>query len=207
MKQPAVLVIEDHPVQRLVIIRALEMLGYTRILQAPEGQQALQQLEEHGAADIVICDVRTPGMDGTQFLREASQRTLVKSLILSSDVSSDLTAAILHMASLSGIQVLGDLGKPLKLSRLESLLRRYETDSAAAPGNAETPDYAPPSAEEIRRGLDRGEFIPYYQPSSTCAPCSRPAPKCSPAGITPSAACSRLVTSWRRSRTATRSTA
>ncbi|AKQ55623.1 EAL domain-containing response regulator [Bordetella hinzii] len=164
MKQPAVLVIEDHPVQRLVIVRALEMLGYTRILQAPEGYEALEQLKRHGAADIVICDVRTPGMDGTQFLREASQRNLVKSVILSSDVSSDLTAAILHMASLSGIQVLGDLGKPLKLSRLESLLRRYEADAAAAPGHAEAPDHEPPSAEEIRRGLDRGEFIPYYQP-------------------------------------------
>ncbi|AIT28188.1 response regulator [Bordetella holmesii 44057] len=164
MKQPAVLVIEDHPVQRLVIVRALEMLGYTRVLQAQEGSQALEQLALHGVADIVICDVRTPGMDGTQFLRESSQRNLVKSVILSSDVPSDLTAAILHMASLSGIQVLGDLGKPLNLGRLESLLRRYESDSSTAPGNAQTPAEDPPSADEIRVGLDRGEFIPYYQP-------------------------------------------
>ncbi|AZY52578.1 EAL domain-containing protein [Bordetella avium] len=164
MKQPAVLVIEDHPVQRLVLVRALEMLGFTRIIQAQEGNHALSQLEEHGVADIVICDVRTPGMDGTQFLREASQRKLVKSVILSSDVSSDLTAAILHMASLSGLQVLGDLGKPLKLSRLESLLRRYESDSAQPAGNKATSAPEPPSPEAIRAGLDRGEFIPYYQP-------------------------------------------
>lgn len=164
MNQPAILVIEDHPVQRLVMVRALEMLGYTRIFQSQEGKQALRQLERHGAVDIVICDVRTPGMDGTQFLRESSQRGLVKSVILSSDVSSDLTAAILHMASLFGLQVLGDLGKPLKLSRLESLLRRYESDAAQpASGHQMQPPEAP-GRDEIRIGLDRGEFVPYFQP-------------------------------------------
>lgn len=164
MKQPAILVIEDHPAQRLVMTRALDVLGYSRIYQAQEGNDALAQLATHGPADIVICDVRTPGMDGTQFLREASRRGQIKSVILSSDVSSDLTAAILHMASLLGIQVLGDLGKPLKLGRLESLLRRYEDDSDPPASASRPPVFSEPTPREIQIGLERGEFIAYYQP-------------------------------------------
>ncbi|AHV93129.1 response regulator [Bordetella holmesii ATCC 51541] len=207
MKQPAVLVIEDHPVQRLVIVRALEMLGYTRVLQAQEGSQALEQLALHGVADIVICDVRTPGMDGTQFLRESSQRNLVKSVILSSDVPSDLTAAILHMASLSGIQVLGDLGKPLNLGRLESLLRRYESDSSTAPGNAQTRPKIRPAPTRFASVWIVASSSPITSPSSTCAHFSPLARRSSRAGFTLSAACSRRAASSKPSRIATNSIA
>ncbi|MFJ1299382.1 EAL domain-containing protein [Pseudomonadota bacterium AL_CKDN230030165-1A_HGKHYDSX7] len=164
MNRPAILVLEDHPVQRLVMVRALETLGHSRIIQATEGEQALARLAEHGPVDIVICDIKLPGMDGTAFLRESSKRGLVKSVILSSDVSSDLTAAVLHMASLFGIRVLGDLGKPLKLTRLETLLRRYESDAEQPAGQAPAAPLFTPTAADIHAGLERGEFIPYFQP-------------------------------------------
>ncbi|SPU50917.1 response regulator [Bordetella trematum] len=197
MKQPAILVIEDHPAQRLVMTRALDVLGYSRIYQAQEGNDALAQLATHGPADIVICDVRTPGMDGTQFLREASRRGQIKSVILSSDVSSDLTAAILHMASLLGIQVLGDLGKPLKLGRLESLLRRYEDDSDPPASASRPPVFSEPSPAKSRSAWSAESSSPITSLSSTSAPCSRPAPKFWRAGRIRSMACCRPPASSR----------
>jgi EAL domain-containing protein (putative c-di-GMP-specific phosphodiesterase class I) len=162
MSKLRVLVLEDHPFQKALAVIALLRTGVTHIIEASEGQEALKKLKVFGRADIVICDLRMPGMDGLTFLREAFESNLTGSVILSSDADAPLRQGVISMIGYLGLPFLGDLGKPLNLERLRLLLNRYNNllERELAPRQ---PDPIP-NLTEIQLGLIKGEFIAYYQP-------------------------------------------
>lgn len=162
MSKLKVLVLEDHPFQKALAVIALLKAGVTHVIEASEGQEALKKLKVFGRADIVICDLRMPGMDGLSFLREAFKSNLVGSVILSSDADESLRQGVISMIDCLGMQFLGDLGKPFNLERLRLLLNRYDSleQRSLTPGHADPI----PSLREIQRGLANHEFIAYYQP-------------------------------------------
>jgi DNA-binding response OmpR family regulator len=68
MNQPArILVVDDEPNVRLVFRTALETAGYT-VSEAGDGHTALASLRVEGA-DLVLLDLRMPGLDGMEVLR------------------------------------------------------------------------------------------------------------------------------------------
>jgi PAS domain S-box-containing protein len=79
LPQPAepgetVLVVDDEPVIRLLIIEVLEELGYAT-LEAADGRSALRQLETGGRIDLLVTDVGLPGgMNGRQLADAARGR-------------------------------------------------------------------------------------------------------------------------------------
>lgn len=162
MKDISILVLEDEPFQRLVAVTALRELGLGRIHEAAEGTEALELLATRGGVDIVLCDLRMAGMDGLSFLRHASQKGMVRSVILSSEVAPDLRQAASTMARCLGLRVLGDLGKPFDMARAASLIERH-----LSPATEARPGGGPVDAsglEDIRLGLERGEFEAWFQP-------------------------------------------
>ncbi|OGG55494.1 MAG: hypothetical protein A3F84_18785 [Candidatus Handelsmanbacteria bacterium RIFCSPLOWO2_12_FULL_64_10] len=61
-----ILVVEDQPNQRLLYQMELEEEGY-RVVLASDGREALQNVQgEH--PDLVVLDLRMPGMDGIETL-------------------------------------------------------------------------------------------------------------------------------------------
>ena len=62
----SLLVVDDHEVNRALLARPLERLGY-RVLTAANGREALQLLER-ADIDLVLLDVLMPEMDGYQVL-------------------------------------------------------------------------------------------------------------------------------------------
>ncbi|MCZ0960039.1 response regulator [Paracoccus benzoatiresistens] len=58
------LVIDDHPVTHLGANRLLRDLGYERIGQAMSGEEALAQLAEGEAPDLIVLDISLPGAGG-----------------------------------------------------------------------------------------------------------------------------------------------
>lgn len=61
-----VLVVDDDRENRLVASYALAGMGFT-VTTASEGMEALDYLDAH-TPDVIMLDLRMPGMDGWQFL-------------------------------------------------------------------------------------------------------------------------------------------
>ncbi|WP_244351046.1 response regulator [Thermostichus vulcanus] len=54
---------------RQTLARQLERAGY-EVVQARDGQEALAQLEQQQPADLILCDVEMPRMNGFEFLNQ-----------------------------------------------------------------------------------------------------------------------------------------
>ncbi len=67
-----VLVVEDDPAVRLLVIDVLQMLGY-QTLEAAEGNAAIRLLESTPTIDMLVTDVGLPGMNGRQLADVARQ--------------------------------------------------------------------------------------------------------------------------------------
>ena len=161
MNSTKILILEDHPMTRQMLVLALQGLGYTNIHTADCGKQAFALLKHEGHFDVLICDIQMPGIDGLTFLREAAEIGYIAALIISSAIAPDLRLAIQQLARLTGYQVLGDLGKPFTRDELKVLMLRY---CPSAPYQVPPTIDELPSATEIQSGLNDGEFIPFYQP-------------------------------------------
>jgi PAS domain S-box-containing protein len=68
-----VLVVEDEPVVRSLIIEVLEDLGY-RTLEAADGPEGLKILQSQRHIDLLITDVGLPGLNGRQLADAARER-------------------------------------------------------------------------------------------------------------------------------------
>jgi len=64
-----VLIAEDNPNLRKVIVNIVKKIGYENILQAEDGEIAWQFIQR-GGVDIVMTDWAMPGLDGMQLLKK-----------------------------------------------------------------------------------------------------------------------------------------
>ena len=68
-----VLVVEDDPAVRLLVLDVLQMLGY-QALEAADGNAAVRILENTPDIDLLVTDVGLPGMNGRQLADIARQQ-------------------------------------------------------------------------------------------------------------------------------------
>jgi DNA-binding NtrC family response regulator len=73
MKAPAILIVDDEPLMRLSMEDALRAVGCD-VQSAATGSEGVKLLER-GAFDIVVTDLRLPGIDGLAVLQTAKQRS------------------------------------------------------------------------------------------------------------------------------------
>lgn len=67
------LVIDDSAATRFILSKMLRELGFTEIAEAPDGQEALNQLQIHPNIDIALVDWNMPVMNGIEFVIAARQ--------------------------------------------------------------------------------------------------------------------------------------
>ncbi|MGY6036680.1 EAL domain-containing response regulator [Aeromonas sp. AE23HZ002T15] len=155
----AILVVEDNPFQRKVLSHQTRALGYRAPLEAGDGEAALTLCQQH-RVDIMLCDLRMPGMDGMALLRRLSLSGFRGGIILASALKDDVVEAVRRMGHAYGLRVLGRLDKPASLGQLAGLLASWGPQEAP-PAAASDPFVA---AEDLRLALARGEIVPWYQP-------------------------------------------
>ncbi len=72
-RSPTVLLVDDDDDVRETSAEMLEELGYV-VLQAESGSEALSIMETHPNLDVLVTDVRMPGMTGLELSAEARAR-------------------------------------------------------------------------------------------------------------------------------------
>jgi len=114
---PHVLVVEDEPRMRDVLLRALEGWGFSASA-ARTGEEALRMMHFEPRA-IVILDLNLPGMDGMECFEQIRQRWPQTQVIILTGFG-DLEAArkAIHL------DVVEFLTKPCHLGELETALSR-----------------------------------------------------------------------------------
>ncbi len=94
------LVVDDSPTMRRIVINALKTFGYNDVIEAGDGQEALEKLRQN-KVDFVITDWNMPNMSGL-----------------------DLTKAIRSDAQLSNLPILMVTTRGLKQDIIEALKAR-----------------------------------------------------------------------------------
>ena len=157
-----ILILEDDSFQRAVAVRMFRSLGCHEVFEAVDGSQALALLQQVGAVDIAVCDLQMEGVDGLAFLRRAGQSGQIGAVLLSSALSADLRRAAQQVIALLGLQLLGDVGKPLPAKELQALLDKYRGSCI----RATSPDAVvqPACEDEVRQALALQQLQAWYQP-------------------------------------------
>lgn len=71
---PKILIIDDEPHIRESILRKLEQMGLNEILESGDGIEAHKIINAY-APDIVITDIRMPGMDGIKLISSVNEQS------------------------------------------------------------------------------------------------------------------------------------
>lgn len=85
-KASTVLVVDDAVALRRTLALTLERAGF-RVLQAPDGREAIKQLQQTSTVDLVVCDIEMPNMNGFEFLstrRQEPQLSAIPIVMLTS---------------------------------------------------------------------------------------------------------------------------
>lgn len=84
-----VMVVDDSQWMRHQVCRALVDAGYA-VVEASDGQEALDKLAEHPSVALVVCDVNMPRMNGLDFLERTRGPTAVPVLMLTTEGQAQL---------------------------------------------------------------------------------------------------------------------
>ncbi len=158
-----VLVVDDHHFLRTAVQKMLNALGVKDVLQANDGQRALDILQDAppGVIDVVLCDLDMPGMDGMEFLRHlANSHPQPLSIIIMSGLDTALINSVEKMARAYGLRLLGAVEKPISQNKLGSLLARHFQHLNEHP----ICELHPCTLEEILAGVESQQFEPFFQP-------------------------------------------
>jgi CheY-like chemotaxis protein len=111
----AILVVDDNPAQRETAVEMLRTLG-CKVLDAYNGRDALRLLDLHRDVEVLLADIRMPGMSGEE-LAEAARR-------IRPDLKIVLTSGFVDHAETRGAAF---VPKPYRLDELARLITNDQT--------------------------------------------------------------------------------
>ena len=148
------IVVDDDPFARRAMADALVKGGIAVIAEAGDGAEAVELAREH-RPDVVLMDIRMPGMDGITATREIVRERPEQVIILVSAAQDDDLAVL-------GIRVgaLGYVGKDVELAALPRLVGGALNGEAVVPRTLTRR-----LIEQLRLGPVAGEgFRPVHSP-------------------------------------------
>ncbi|MFJ2455915.1 EAL domain-containing protein [Pseudomonas protegens] len=115
--------------------------------------------------DIALCDLYMEGMGGLEFLHRVARAGLVGlvgAVILCSSLSEDVRRAARQLVPLLGLELLGYVGKPLRIDTLEALLKEHLYKPAVTSANLKS--FALAGIDEVRSAMQHQQVETYFQP-------------------------------------------
>lgn len=148
--QQRVLVAEDETIIRMDLREMLEEEGY-EVLEASDGDQALR-IARASAPDLVILDIKMPGVDGLTAARHISEERIAPILILTAYSQRELVEEAADAGAM------GYLVKPFQkqdlLPAIEIAKGRYQQLSALADEVGDLTERL-----EVRKTMDRAKGV------------------------------------------------
>ncbi len=110
-----ILVVDDEKNIRLTLGQTLEMVGY-QVQTAVNGEDALKQLAV-GAFDLILLDLRMPGMDGMQVLQQiVEERPELRVIVVTAHGTVETAVEAMKIGAVDFIQ------KPFAPQEIRSLV-------------------------------------------------------------------------------------
>jgi EAL domain-containing protein (putative c-di-GMP-specific phosphodiesterase class I) len=152
------LVVDDEPVQCLIIGRAATALGFAADLATSLDEAGNRVTTQN--YDVVILDLSLGEREGISLLRLIAATPADPSIIFISRLDERVRAASMRLANGLGLRVAGALQKPVRLAALRDLLDRPPPPSL----HRARPERTLATAEELRQALDRQDIVAVFQP-------------------------------------------
>lgn len=115
----SVLVVDDSPMARKMLIKSLPPDWDIEIRQACNGEEALATYRQ-GRADVIFLDLNMPGMDGYGVLETLQAEDLnCFVIVVSADVQPQARERVMKLGAIAFVQ------KPVDAAKLEPVLREY----------------------------------------------------------------------------------
>ncbi len=123
------LVVEDDPALRIVIVSFLERQNY-QVTAAPDGSEALAIMDESGPFDLLLSDIILPGeFSGPELANEITRRQPSMKILFMSGYASDAFEGKSHPSDCANL-----LQKPFSMGELaremRSVLKADEGDDS-----------------------------------------------------------------------------
>lgn len=157
-----ILLVDDDPVQRDLMCAAFRYFGVLRLDAVSGGAAALVHLATH-PCDLVVTDLRLPGMDGVEFLHRVIELGIGKVAVISAADSAILSTVENTLAE-RGANLVGLLAKPVSMPAVLGLLERCCKAVAAPPAPAPAMALPATCPRLLETALANDEFVPFYQP-------------------------------------------
>jgi two-component system, chemotaxis family, chemotaxis protein CheY len=128
MSQRRILVVDDQESMRMLVCGALRALGYTQIVAAANGKDALKAMRER-TIDLVLMDVEMPVLNGFETLkamREDPALARIPVVMVTSRADSAF------VSSIKPLNVSGYLVKPVTGAALKMCIDRVPARGGAA---------------------------------------------------------------------------
>lgn len=125
LDRPRILVVDDEEAVRDLLAKTLTMADY-EVDTASDGPSALECLKSTDY-DLLITDLKMPGMDGLSVIREARRQSTVLPVIVITGYSTEASAI-----EAINLGVSGYLTKPFRLPRILSVTARALGEPAPA---------------------------------------------------------------------------
>ncbi len=127
MKSGPILIVDDEKTIRLALSMALENLDIP-VETAASGEEALEKVGQ-GSYEIMLLDLRMPGIDGMEVLRLVSQqRPEIKVVIITAYGSIELAVEAMKLGAVDFLQ------KPFDAKQVRGVVKRLLVKSWGPPG-------------------------------------------------------------------------
>ena len=97
-----VLIVDDNKFMVNMVKRILDKLEIAAPLEANDGADALERLDE-AAVDVIVCDLNMPDMDGIEFLRHLASREAHPAVILLSGEDKSVLNTAVQLGQAHGL--------------------------------------------------------------------------------------------------------